>query len=85
MTADMGLEERIAALRGKVTGAQQRKARADHELAVAQAAQEAAQKALRDEFGAHRLSQAHRLLAELDADLAAACTEAEKALEEAGG
>jgi len=79
------LEQRLVKLRAAVSEAQQRKARADHELAVAQAGEQTALKALRDEFGAHHLSQAGPLLEQLDADLAAACAEAEAALKEAGG
>lgn len=77
------LESRISELREQVSAAQQRKARADHELAVARASEEAALRALKDEFGAATVQAARALLEQVSADLAAACAEAEKALEEA--
>lgn len=71
-------------LRGKVSAAQQRKARADHELEVARAAAEAAERSLDTEFGT-TLAGAGQLLEQAEADLREAVADAEKALEEAGG
>lgn len=78
------LEDRIRQLRDSITEAQGRKARAEHELDLAENRRDAALKALEEEFGVSDTESARRLLEQAEADLAAECSQVEQALREAG-
>lgn len=79
------LEDRLSGLRTAIADAQQGKARADHELAVAQDREARALQALSEEFGVTSLEHARTELVRREAQLDDACAAAERALEEAGG
>lgn len=78
-------EERILKLRAGVEARQQDKAKAEVALAAAQGREQAALKAIEDEFGVSGLEAATALLTAREADLDQACAAAEAALREAGG
>lgn len=77
------IEDRLRAIRAGVALALQDRARAEHDLGVAQARLDDALRALSEEFGAGP-GDARRLLAEAEDALAAECALAEAALAEAG-
>lgn len=78
------LEDRIRQLRASVSEAQAKKAKAEHELGVAEARRDEALAVLSTEFGVTDIAAVRELLAQAEADLAAECESVEQALEAAG-
>jgi hypothetical protein len=81
----MSAEEKVTQLRGAVSAAQQRHARAVTGLTAAEARAAAAREDLQAGFGVSTVAQAEEKLAQLERDLEARAAEVRRQLALAGG